>query len=112
MSEKKPNKIFEDKKALNHSSNKELNKKRFVKNCRNENNIILYKKDVFEIDSSLSNGENFVMNKLPLFSFMPFSELDEFDFEYNDCLMNKTIPALNNMDNNESSQSIKGNSIL
>jgi len=98
-------------KTSNYNSNKKLNKKRFADEDQKENNIIIYKKDLFSINDNLSTGESLYLNKLPIFSSMPYSVYDESDFEYNDFFNDKTKTDLNNIDNNESENSIKGKNI-
>jgi len=61
-----------------------------MKKDQNENNIILYKKSNFEIDYSFSNGENFVLNKSPLFSFIPDSNIKEINSEFKNNITTKT----------------------
>jgi hypothetical protein len=77
-------------KKPNQNSNKKWNKRRIIEKDQNENNIILYKKSNFEIDYSFSNGENFVLNKSPLFSFIPDSNIEEIDSEFKNNVATKT----------------------
>lgn len=50
------------------------NKKTKFEDVKNyDNNITVCKEDGYEIDNSLTTKEKFVLNKYPLFSFVPVS---------------------------------------
>lgn len=89
---------FEELKTPDLGFDRKFNKSVIGNKGYFEDNLILYKKDVYRIDNSLSTEETFVLSKFPQFSCMPFSESDELDFENNDNPNNQTDCLINHMD--------------